>query len=261
MKYTHAAVSAAQAPYLRWVPNWCHCYLTVKGDPEELTRFVGEVAETVADEDGCEHFIPFSFNRVAPEPTAQEYAALAETECGPCRDCAATGHRPRTRAEADELERVHGGRANPWPDTWSAELIDERSEASNGCSTCGGTGRALPRGDGWYYWRLQHWGTKWNASFDGPGVAIGGEEMDISATGTVIVTADVVSYSFLTAWSPPYAVVEAAAERWPNLEFVLRWAEPGCGDAGETTWAGGIETDDEDDLAVEDVLADEEMWF
>jgi hypothetical protein len=119
-------------------------------------------------------------------------------------------------------------------------------------------------GDDWYEWRIQHWGTKWDASFGGsPMVALGAEGMDIEKsvawTGVRWIDDELV-FKFDTAWSPPYPWAQRASELEPDLTFGLRWAEVGHDAAGEAVWQSGL-TIEENDLKVEDVLEPEEMWF
>ena len=72
----------------------------------------------------------------------------------------------------------------------------------------------------WYYSRVNHWGTKWDANLAG---------FDWVDDYTLVM-------SFDTAWSPPIAVYEAAAEQgWgvvatyyePGMCFVGSWVD-GC---------------------------------
>jgi hypothetical protein len=116
----------------------------------------------------------------------------------------------------------------------------------------------------WYSWRVANWGTKWDASFNSSSmIAFGHEDMDLEksieaqgAQGTSMATV----YKFDTAWSPPAAWLAKTAEKWPELTFVLRYGEVGGGFAGQVTYVNGKQTEDLE-LAVEDVLAPEEMWF
>ena len=118
-------------------------------------------------------------------------------------------------------------------------------------------------GENWYHWRITNWGTKWDASFGEPFIGLStGEGSDIEksveAKGATV-TKDTLVYKFDTAWSPPTPVVVAMGEQHPELEFVLRFGEPGGGYAGELNVEGSevIETV----LELDDVLAPEEMWF
>lgn len=144
-------------------------------------------------------------------------------------------------------------------------------------------------GGGWYAWRVDHWGTKWDANVDGPPCAIGtheaieairsDQEQGIRSAWAIVdgaswhpedgespvdqpteVTATI---DFETAWSPPLPWLRAVAGQEPQLRFALRYAEPGNDFAGEVKFwtADGACEGYEADLEVEDVLPPEEQWF
>jgi hypothetical protein len=72
---------------------------------------------------------------------------------------------------------------------------------------------------GGYEWCVEHWGTKWNAC--GVRAEVDEWPQGGEADGCV-------KFSFRTAWSPPTPVIEHAAERFPELNFELRYFECGC---------------------------------
>jgi hypothetical protein len=116
----------------------------------------------------------------------------------------------------------------------------------------------------WYGWRLSNWGTKWDASFDHPVVAIGSDTMDVDRStgwnGVARLDERTLVYKFTTAWSPPGSWAQKASADEPDLEFVLTFAEPGGGYAGRVKVVSGMLIEEED-LEVSDVLEPEEMWF
>jgi hypothetical protein len=119
-------------------------------------------------------------------------------------------------------------------------------------------------GEGWYDWRVDHWGTKWDAKTDGALMALGTEvaidalDRDEAPRGWLPVDGGL-RIKFETAWSPPGVWLREVSVQEPELSFVLRWAEPGNGVAGEIrARAGEVQGQA---LAVADVLTDEEMWF
>lgn len=75
-------------------------------------------------------------------------------------------------------------------------------------------------GDKWYYWRIQNWGTKWNANgvySDGNGY------MD-----------------FDTAWSTPVPIIKRLSELFKDIEFSVRFADEDFGqNVGEYTYLNG----------------------
>lgn len=83
---------------------------------------------------------------------------------------------------------------------------------------------------GGYEWVCDNWGTKWGC-------------YDISVSRD---EPDCLRYDFMTAWAPfSTGVLEAMAERFPTLEFELKYGESGVGFAGILRAAdGGIELND-----------------
>jgi len=80
-------------------------------------------------------------------------------------------------------------------------------------------------GDAWYYWRIQHWGTKWDVT-EGNG--------DPEGPGTAYIAAieDNLQIRFDTAWSPPSPAILSISAQFPDLEFTLEYLEFGndfCG--------------------------------
>ena len=129
------------------------------------------------------------------------------------------------------------------------------------CNVCDGTGTDTPH-DGWYGWRIENWGTKWDAHFDGPFGAMVAPGGDVSATvdseGLYLVAGTAI-YNFDTAWGPPVAWLQKMAPMVPWLKFTLRYAEMGMDFAGEAVAKGARLR--HVDLAVDDVLSPEQMWY
>jgi hypothetical protein len=125
----------------------------------------------------------------------------------------------------------------PEPDKYTDDIIDDllRSETGlqamlieasvdDGESTedhIRGT-RARLAEKAWYYWRIEHWGTKWDLE-DG--------DYDFSDDGTTI--------CFDTAWAPPVPVIRAMSRRYPTLNIRLKYFEPSMCFAGEATFISG----------------------
>jgi hypothetical protein len=70
----------------------------------------------------------------------------------------------------------------------------------------------------WYHWRIDNWGTKWNA-----------DRVQIEPLGHSYLWDEEagVKICFDTAWSPPTPVILAAAHQFPMLCFRLEYFE--CG--------------------------------
>jgi len=183
-------------------------------------------------------------------PSADELRELEVYE--PCTMCGAFGVLPDSEARA----RARGAKWFPW--------MDPKVREDRTCNACSGSKQALVSQPGEYEWSVENWGTKWDASFSEPFVALGGDDavdvgLSTSALG-VIQVPTVAVYKFDTAWSQPEPFVLKASELYPELEFELRYAEMGMDFAGCVTYVSGLLISYEN-LSVEDVLAPEERWF
>lgn len=83
----------------------------------------------------------------------------------------------------------------------------------------------------WYEWRIEKWGTKWDAYEHRVG------EPD---------TCSYVTY-FETAWSPAIPVLEAMSHAFPELNFRMAYADEGGGFAGVAHALDGEVTDSDED--------------
>jgi hypothetical protein len=91
----------------------------------------------------------------------------------------------------------------------------------------------LLEGNGWYDWRLQNWGTKWDLSEE--------EQREI-ADQLISESADFQA-TFMTANSPPIEAIAALSEMFPHDQFTLDYFESGCWFAGTAIISQG-EIDD-----------------
>lgn len=73
--------------------------------------------------------------------------------------------------------------------------------------------------DNWYYWRLENWGSKWDA-----------HESYINENED-----EVLEINFDTAWSPAIPYIKQVAKMFPNLIFDLYFMETGEWFAGRVT--------------------------
>jgi hypothetical protein len=82
--------------------------------------------------------------------------------------------------------------------------------------------KEVRKGEEWWDWRVQNWGTKW----------------DIEA---VLDSADesYLEYSFDSAWSPPIQWLQKIVKDFPKLLFTLKYEEEGMGFMGKAVGANG----------------------
>jgi len=88
----------------------------------------------------------------------------------------------------------------------------------------------LPGADGWYKWRVNNWGTKWDLDGDTYYTVFpveGGLERR--------------RYVFDTAWSPALGIYQQMAHDYLDLIFEAFWAETGNCFAGRSTFVDGRE--------------------
>lgn len=80
----------------------------------------------------------------------------------------------------------------------------------------------LPQGDsitpGWYSWRVNNWGTKWD--IDANDVYFQEDETEY------------IQMQFMTAWAPPSGICEKLREQYEDLSITWFYDEPGICDAG-----------------------------
>ena len=75
-------------------------------------------------------------------------------------------------------------------------------------------------GEGWYEWRLNNWGTKWE-----PGIESFARVSD-----------EWLAVALTPAWSPPEGIYEAIAGEFADVDIDWFYKESGCRIAG---WLGG----------------------
>jgi Api92-like protein with ferredoxin domain len=65
---------------------------------------------------------------------------------------------------------------------------------------------------GWYEWRIEHWGTKWDAEFE-----------DVTEPLRIRLTR--ATFVFLTAWTAPVEWLGLASKAYPELTFRLDYVD------------------------------------
>lgn len=181
------------------MPNWVANTLRVEGPRADRLAFRERLIGR--DEDA----LPLSFEALLPTPRRLRQGRYSDTAAG--KRLVAAFDSGDTTAQRQLLE-------NHPSLYFLASKLGERD------------------GEGWYYWRLEHWGTK-------------AEPIDVR----VCSWRNTLNYDFFTAWSPPVAFVAAAARRFRTLSFEIVYHEPGNCFAGWRLYERGRLTgrEDEDD--------------
>jgi hypothetical protein len=228
------------------MPNWCMNTLTVTGPREELQRFL-EFGKGPADEAGGQRIL--DANKFIPMPES-----LTKVESG-SKDILYDiwyGNIDRVKDYQWIPEELKGDREKlkeffrkdkDRGDEDADALADQyKFNVDNyGCKT-------------WYDWAIRNWGSKWNFS----------EPHLISENGNDLTDhpndfASSLIYSFDTAWSPMIPVITRMGELFPQLRFVLDYAEPGCDFQGTYAMENGLNI--LDDCHEYIPSEDEEAWL
>jgi hypothetical protein len=93
--------------------------------------------------------------------------------------------------------------------------------------------------DGWYHWRINNWGTKW----------------DVDAK--LIEDGDRLIYEFSSAWSPPQFAIETASQQYPELTFTIEFDESGVDFWGYCVFRGGELIEDDGGPSITTVRSDD----
>ena len=95
--------------------------------------------------------------------------------------------------------------------------------------------------DGWYTWRLQNWGTKW----------------DVYESHCTRIDANTLQLTFYTAWSPPMPIYDKLVDM--GFEVNARYLDEGWGYIGEYVSGDDWCTDDVESVAEHYPELDEEF--
>ena len=179
------------------MPNYIKNILTLEGSLSESDRLLS----AIQGKNG-----PMDFQKIIPMPSELDIESGSRTDRGLgrfSRFVVETGGLPQREADYlaahPEIEK----------EEWELGKQAYRNIQKYGSPT-------------WYQWRIQHWGTKWNAS-------------SVEITDGQL--------SFLTAWNAPKPVLEKLSQMFPSLTLHHVWADEDIGhNCGERTYQNGIVT-------------------
>lgn len=197
------------------MPNYVKNVLAFDGDQDQVSRLFS----TIQGENG-----PMDFNKLIPMPSELEIESGSRT---------AAGFKKYMEFVADtgfstEMEPAYLT-AHPEIDReeWDLGKQTYQNIQKYGCPT-------------WYEWRIQNWGTKWNAS--------GAEVLD----GRL---------SFLTAWNAPKQILEKLSQMFPSITIHHVWADEDIGhNCGDRTYKNGTVTQEHLPTGQEAVELGCDLW-
>ena len=166
------------------MPNWVENILIVCGPPKEVDRFCEETATGEK---------PLTFAAHVPEPSYAEATSSADALV-----------RVKDAGMPDSIQVVARGWDATAEGSSSADEVFELSLKD---------GRLLPQ---WYAWRLQNWGCKRDASFEGTG------------PGLVARGHGVAVFCFETPWAPPAVWLGTVARLFARCAFQLHAVDRQC---------------------------------
>lgn len=181
------------------MPNWTENTVTIRGSKNDLDKIEKKLKskKTV-----------FDFNKIVPMPKSLDVTAGSMTDEAILvylTDKLSFKPNKRTKESEKIYKLVTNCFSKDWPkdvyervETRGKERIDELYDLGKqyvynydnyGCAT-------------WYEWCTKNWGTKWNAC-------------DVN----VYRTEDELEYTFNTAWDAPRPVIEALADKYPDVHI------------------------------------------
>lgn len=197
------------------MPNYVKNILSFDGNPVQVDRLFS----TIQGENG-----PVDFDKLIPMPSELEIESGSRTAAGfkkYMEFVADTGFstemEPAYLAAHPEIDR----------EEWELGKQAYQNIQKYGCPT-------------WYEWRIQNWGTKWNAS--------GAEVLD----GRL---------SFLTAWNAPKQILEKLSQMFPSITIHHVWADEDIGhNCGDRTYKNGTVTQEHLPTGQEAVELGCDLW-
>jgi len=120
---------------------------------------------------------------------------------------------------------VRGGKNDLNAFIEKAEGDDNKTKECNMFENLYPTPKKLMNGEGWYDWRVEKWGTKWNPW---------GPESRESFPLKWKSKNNSLMYGFFTAWSPPIELFKKVSKKHKGLIFILSYREDGNQVNGES---------------------------
>ena len=203
------------------MPNWCLNHVLIEGDTELITDLAARMISDNPDQpfdfngihpmseellvEGSEVMIMLYWNRLKPETLLSEAAGtlcqwhidLLQEHLSPLTDWLTLTVAHASTLLADDIDLQCRCRTDL---VLAAQLQGNIKRYGH------------PTG---HSWRIENWGTKWNA-----------------CESQITVEKNSIEVSFYTAWAPPEGVYAAICAAYPDLQLTARYIEEGMYFAG-----------------------------
>jgi hypothetical protein len=180
------------------MPNHISNKLTICGKAEEIAKLIATIETTHEDGEICH----IDFEKIIPMPKILNTTHEGSQKTWGLAYYSIKENKPEIIQKFCYYLTDIEERLAKHSEEELAELYDYGKTAYEVYEKYGATS--------WYDWRIQNWGTKWNAYYTSTG------DMDDETTYTIY---------FQTAWSHPYPVLEKLVSMFPELEFDYKFAD------------------------------------
>lgn len=194
------------------MPNWVRNEIEVYGNEKDMQRFLKKIKSKDSD---------FDFNKIIPMPKSLDVSAGSSNSEDIYWYLSEKGTLSIDDVRKNPLSRLINGRLIG--DSYINSVAESVAEKENkpsyemGKQLCDNYTKY--GSTTWYDWRVDKWGTKWNAS-----------EPYVSDYGTgVYITFD-------TAWSMPDGILKKLCKKFPNLKMNGKFADEDIGNNCGEWW-------------------------
>lgn len=174
------------------MPNYVRTRLSFEGKEERIKELFNLVRTETVNEDDT---ILFDFNKIIPMPSALDIRYCSVGEQAAEYLLYQCGYRTSKDRRIAQMEMLKEKSPEEFDEALKIGQQYLRNIADYGCAT-------------WYKWRIQNWGTKWEA-------------------GKIVVNEN--SVEFDTAWSFPTPIVLRLSELFPDINISYLYADEDCG--------------------------------
>ena len=202
------------------MPNHTSNVLEVSGNPKIIKALIKHVSTDEKEP------LAISFQKIYPMPASLDIVAGSQTTCD-------LNAYKWTIGETEEMEKLYNARKKNGKLDSIDETLEEfaRNEIKQHDVKMGEQVYNNIKNYGhptWYEWRIDNWGTKWDAYDIGEWYEDEEEKQELS---------------FCTAWGAPLNIIRLLSSKFPGLTLKLKYADEGQQFLGYVVYKNGQEID------------------